>query len=45
MEGVKERLFNSGSEVVATSPSEAIARIKSETERVRKMISDAGLRE
>ena len=42
---VKERLFNSGSEVVASSPSEAVATIKAETDRIRKLVSDAGLRE
>ena len=42
---VKERLFNVGSEVVGSSPSEAAATIRSETERIRKLISDAGLRE
>jgi tripartite-type tricarboxylate transporter receptor subunit TctC len=42
---VKERLFNAGSEVVASSPSEAAATIRTETERVRKLIDDAGLRE
>jgi tripartite-type tricarboxylate transporter receptor subunit TctC len=42
---VKERLFNAGSEVVGSSPSEAAATIKSETERIRKVIDDAGLRE
>jgi tripartite-type tricarboxylate transporter receptor subunit TctC len=42
---VKERLFNVGSEVVASSPSEAAATIKSEIERIRKLINDAGLRE
>jgi tripartite-type tricarboxylate transporter receptor subunit TctC len=42
---VKERLFNVGSEVVASSPAQAVATIKSETERIRKLINDAGLRE
>jgi hypothetical protein len=30
---VKERLFNAGSEVVGSSPAQATATIKSETER------------
>jgi tripartite-type tricarboxylate transporter receptor subunit TctC len=42
---VKERLFNVGSEVVASSPADAAAMIKSETDRVRKVIIEAGLRE
>jgi tripartite-type tricarboxylate transporter receptor subunit TctC len=42
---VKERLFNVGSEVVASSPAEAAATIRSETERIRKLINYAGLRE
>ena len=42
---VKERLFNVGSEVVASSPAQASATIKSETDRIRKLINDAGLRE
>ena len=43
--GVKERLFNPGSAVVASKPSEAAATIKSEIDRIRKLINDAGLRE
>lgn len=42
---IKERLFNVGSEVVASSPGQASATIKSETDRIRKLINDAGLRE
>ncbi|HYH40925.1 MAG TPA: tripartite tricarboxylate transporter substrate-binding protein [Burkholderiales bacterium] len=42
---VKERLFNTGVEVVANTPQDAAAMITSETERVRKMIAAAGLRE
>ena len=42
---VKERLFNVGSEVVGSSPAEAAATIKSEVQRIRKLIVDAGLRE
>ena len=42
---VKERLFSVGSEVVASSPAQAAASIKAEIVRVRKLISDGGLRE
>jgi len=42
---VKERLFATGVQVVANSPREAGATIRSETERIRKLIGDAGLRE
>jgi tripartite-type tricarboxylate transporter receptor subunit TctC len=42
---VKERLFNAGSEVVGSSPSEAAETIRIETERTRKLINDAGLHE
>ena len=42
---IKEKLFSVGSEVVASTPAEAVAVIKSETERIRKLIADAGLRE
>jgi tripartite-type tricarboxylate transporter receptor subunit TctC len=42
---VRERLFNAGSEVVGSSPSETAATIKSEIARIRKLIADAGLRE
>jgi tripartite-type tricarboxylate transporter receptor subunit TctC len=42
---VKERLFSVGAEVVASSPAQATAGIKSEITRVRKLISDGGLRE
>jgi tripartite-type tricarboxylate transporter receptor subunit TctC len=42
---VSERLFNVGAEVLGSSPSEAAATIKAETQRIRKLISDAGLRE
>jgi len=42
---VEERLFSVGSEVVASSPAQAAATIKSETQRIRKLIHDAGLRE
>ena len=42
---VKERLFSVGSEVVASTPAQAAATIKAETERIRKLINEAGLRE
>jgi tripartite-type tricarboxylate transporter receptor subunit TctC len=42
---VKERLFSVGSEVVASTPAQAAAMIKTETERIRKLINEAGLRE
>jgi len=42
---IKERLFNSGVEVVASSPQELAAAIKSEMTRLGKVIRDAGIRE
>ena len=42
---VKERLFNSGSEVVANSPREFAAFIKSDMARMGKVIRDAGIHE
>ena len=42
---VKDRLFNTGVEVIANSPREAAATIRSETERIRKLINAVGLRE
>ena len=42
---VKERLFAAGVEVVASTPQEAVAVIKSEMARMGKLIDDAGLRE
>ena len=42
---VKEKLFNSGMEAVASSPEEFAATIKSEMTRMDKVIKDAGLRE
>ena len=41
----KERLLLAGTEVVASTPAEAAATIKSEIERVRKLVQDAGLKE
>ena len=42
---VKERLFNTGTEVVASSPAEFSAKIKSEMKVWEKIIKDAGIRE
>lgn len=42
---VKERLFNAGLEVIASTPQDAVAIIKSEMTRMGKLIDDAGLRE
>ncbi|HSQ05797.1 MAG TPA: tripartite tricarboxylate transporter substrate binding protein [Burkholderiales bacterium] len=42
---VKARLFDSGVEVVASSPEELVITIKAEMERMRKVIKAAGLHE
>ncbi len=42
---VKERLFAAGLEVIASTPQEAVAVIKSEMTRMGKLIDEAGLRE
>ena len=42
---VKERLFAAGLEVIASTPQEATAVIKSEMTRMGKLIDEAGLRE
>ena len=42
---VRERLFAAGLEVIASTPQEAVAVIKSEMARMGKLIDDAGLRE
>jgi tripartite-type tricarboxylate transporter receptor subunit TctC len=42
---VRERLFSSGIEVIASSPEEFAAMIRSETARIGKLIEEAGLRE
>ena len=42
---VKERLFNAGAEVVASSPEEFAATIKSEMTKWGKVIKDAGIHE
>ena len=41
---VKERLFNAGSEVVASSPEELAAKLKSELAKWGKLIKDVGIR-
>lgn len=41
----RERLLAAGTEVVANTPGEAAAIIKSEVGRIRKLVNDAGLRE
>lgn len=41
---VKQRLFNSGAEVVASSPERLAATVKSEMARLGKVIRDAGIR-
>ncbi|MEI7678387.1 MAG: tripartite tricarboxylate transporter substrate-binding protein [Betaproteobacteria bacterium] len=42
---VRERLFAAGLDVIASTPQEAVAVIKSEMARMSKLIDDAGLRE
>jgi tripartite-type tricarboxylate transporter receptor subunit TctC len=42
---VKEKLFNTGVEVVASSPEQLAATMKSEMTRMGKVIKDAGIRE
>jgi tripartite-type tricarboxylate transporter receptor subunit TctC len=42
---VRERLFNAGLEVIASSPQEAATVIKSEMARMGRLIDEAGLRE
>jgi len=41
---VKERLFNSGAEVVANSPREFAAYMKADMQKMGKVIKDAGIR-
>jgi tripartite-type tricarboxylate transporter receptor subunit TctC len=41
---VKEKLFNSGVETVGSSPDQLASRIKTEMERLGKVIRDAGIR-
>jgi tripartite-type tricarboxylate transporter receptor subunit TctC len=40
----KERLFNAGAEVVASTPEELAAKMKQEIARLSKVIKDAGIR-
>jgi tripartite-type tricarboxylate transporter receptor subunit TctC len=42
---VKERFFQSGSDVLGTTPEASLATIKSEIARMGKVIKDAGIRE
>ena len=41
---VKEKLFNAGMETVGSSPERLAATLKSEVERMSKVIKDAGIR-
>lgn len=41
---VKERFFQSGSDVIGSAPAESLAKIKSEIARMGKVIKDAGIR-
>ncbi|MBI3044492.1 MAG: tripartite tricarboxylate transporter substrate binding protein [Betaproteobacteria bacterium] len=41
---VKEKLFASGVEIVASSPAQFAARVRSEMDRLGKLIRDAGIR-
>ena len=41
----KERLFNTGVEVVGSTPEQFVATIKSDWARLGKVIRDAGIRE
>ena len=43
-EDVKQKLFNSGSEVVANSPEAFAGKIRVDIERIGKLVSSAGLR-
>ena len=42
---VKQKLFSTGTEIAAGSPSEFAARIRSELSRLGKIIKDAGIRD
>ena len=42
---IKERFFNSDSEVIASSPEQLAATVKSEMVRWGKVIKDAGIRD
>jgi tripartite-type tricarboxylate transporter receptor subunit TctC len=41
---VKEKFFNDGGEVIASSPEELAATMKSEMARLGKVIKEAGIR-
>jgi len=41
---VKERLFNSGVEVVGSSPEQLAAKMRSEMTRIGKVIKEAGIK-
>jgi len=42
---VKERVFNTGADIVASSPEQFSATVKSEMAKWGKVIKDAGIRE
>jgi tripartite-type tricarboxylate transporter receptor subunit TctC len=42
---LRERLFNAGMEVIASTPAQLTATIKSEMARWGKLIRDVGIRE
>ena len=42
---VKEKLFNSGAEVIASSPEQLAATMRSDLARMSKVIKDAGIRD
>jgi tripartite-type tricarboxylate transporter receptor subunit TctC len=42
---VREKFFNAGAEVIASSPAQFAATVKAERERLGKVIRDAGIRE
>jgi len=41
---VKEKFFNSGADVVASSPEQFAAIVDADTVRMRKVINDAGIK-
>jgi len=41
---MRERFLNAGAEVVANSPEEFAATIKTDTEKISKVIKDAGIK-
>jgi len=42
---IKERIFNTGTEIVASSPQQFVEKIKSETNKWGRVIKNAGIRE